>query len=121
MGYVKRRGLRLLVLLTLVLACVAPIASADDPPKGSTWFETYIDEPDGTQLHADVLRPAGLPKDARTPVILSIGPYFNHSGQTGPVGPAEDTSYTPVGSSTGPSGRFFDFVEGSHLLEKGYT
>jgi uncharacterized protein len=99
MGYVRRRSLRLFSLSVLCLACLAPVAAADDPPKGSTWFETYIDVPDGTQLHADVLRPANLPKDAKTPVILSIGPYFNHSGQVGPAGPLEDTSYTPQGSA----------------------
>jgi hypothetical protein len=48
-------------------------------------------------------------------VILSIGPYFNHSGQTGPAGPVEGTSYDPVGASgPQPSDRFKDFVLG-HL------
>src|SRR4051812_37546781 len=120
MGYVRRRSLRLFALSILCLACLAPVATADPPPKGASWFEAYIDEPDGTQLHADVLRPANLPKDAKTPVILSIGPYFNHSGQTGPVGPAEDTPYTPTGAA-GPSARFYDFVNGAKLMEKGYT
>jgi predicted acyl esterase len=54
-------------------------------------------------------------------VILSIGPYFNHSGQTGPAGPVEGTSYDPLGPSTGPSDRFLDFVNGAHLMERGYT
>ena len=97
-----------------------PSAFADQPPPGSTWTETYIQEADGTSLHADVLRPAGLAPNAKTPVILSIGPYFNHSGQTGPAGPAEDTPYTPEGAA-GPSARFFDFVEGADLMKKGYT
>src|SRR5207244_302026 len=47
-----------------------------------------------TVARADVLRPANLPVNAKTPVILSIGPYFNHSGQTGPAGPLENTPYT---------------------------
>jgi predicted acyl esterase len=120
MGYVRRRLVRGLSLTLLALACLAPVAMADDPPKGATWFETYIDEADGTQLHADVLRPANLAKDAKTPVILSIGPYFNHSGQLGPVGAAQGAPYSPA-SNAGPSPRFYDFVEGSKLLEKGYT
>jgi predicted acyl esterase len=66
---------------------------------------------DGTKLHADVLRPAHLPADARTPVILSIGPYFKHSGQTGVLGPAQGTPYTPEGAA-GPSARFYDFING---------
>src|ERR1700759_2617974 len=72
-------------------------------------------------LHADILRPKGYTKTQKTPVILSIGPYFNHSGQTGPAGPAEGTSYDPVGPNAGPSERFQDFVEGSGLLNKGYS
>jgi hypothetical protein len=53
------------------------------------------------------------------PVIVSVGPYFNHSGQTGPAGPIEGTSYDPAGS--GPSARFHDFIEGARLMERGYT
>src|SRR5215467_1008704 len=110
---------------TVLMACVCALAfagaaSADPSPPGSTWHETYIQEADGTSLHADVLRPGDLPGNAKTPVILSIGPYFNHSGQTGPAGPAEDTPYTPVGDA-GPSARFYDFVNGAHLMERGYT
>jgi predicted acyl esterase len=109
----------------LVVALIAAVAAcsnayADPPPPGSDWHEEYITEPDGTQLHADVLRPKGLAPTARTPVILSIGPYFNHSGQTGPLGPAEGTPYTPTGTA-GPSGRFFDFVNGANLMQRGYT
>ena len=41
-------------------------------------------------------------------MILAIGPYFGHAGQTGAVGPVQGTSYDPVGPSTGPSDRFHD-------------
>jgi uncharacterized protein len=101
------------------LALSAP-AKADPPPPGSTWSQASIVEADGTRLHADVLRPSSLPADAKTPVILSIGPYFNHSGQTGPAGPVEGTPYTPTGDA-GPSARFYDFINGAHLMDKGYT
>ena len=53
-------------------------------------------------------------------MIVSIGPYFNHSGQTGPAGPVEGTPYDPTGAA-GPSSRFYDFVNGAHLMERGYT
>ena len=112
------------LVLTLLLAIVPAAAHAapwyDD--AGATHSETFITEPDGTTLHADVLRPKGLPATAKTPVILSIGPYFNHSGQTGPAGPAEDTSYDPIGPD-GPiaSDRFADLVKGAHLMQRGYT
>jgi uncharacterized protein len=108
----------------LLAAAFAPAtaAHAADVPPGATWSQATITEADGTKLHADVLRPSALPADAKTPVILSIGPYFNHSGQTGAAGPvAEDTPYDPTGPVTGPSDRFYDFVTGARLMEKGYT
>src|SRR3954453_18031350 len=88
------------------------------------WTEAWIDSPSGAgvaTLHADVLRPKGYTNADKTPVILSIGPYFNHSGQTGPAGPAEGTHYDPVGPNAGPSERFQDFVEGSGLRKKGHS
>ena len=110
---------RVLLIAIALLLLLAPAAGADAPPPGSTWSEEFITEPDGTTLHADVLRPADLPADAKAPVILSIGPYFNHSGQTGPVGPVEGTSYDPLGG--GPSSRFYDFIEGARVMQRGYT
>src|SRR3954471_15163525 len=95
------------------LASVPAVASAADRPPGATWTQATIPSTDGVQLHADILRPKGLKDTDRTPVILSIGPYFNHAGQTGP----DD----PIGPSTGPSDRFNDFVQGAKIFEKGYT
>jgi predicted acyl esterase len=68
----------LLSVLAVAVLGLAPGAQADPPPPGSTWSQATITEPDGTRLHADVLRPSNLPADARTPVIVSVGPYFNH-------------------------------------------
>jgi putative CocE/NonD family hydrolase len=115
-----RLALRVAVLALAALALLAPAATAAPAPPGSTWSQHYIDEADGTQLHADVLRPANLPADAKTPVILSIGPYFNHSGQTGPAGPVENTPFDPI-TADGPSDRFYDFINGAKVFDKGYT
>ena len=114
-----RRGAALLVVTAALCAAPAAAPAADVPP-GATWSEATIPSADGVQLHADILRPANLPAAAKTPVILSIGPYFGHSGQTGAVGPAQGTSYDPIGPSTGPSDRFLDLVEGGRLMERGY-
>src|SRR5204862_5642496 len=76
---------------------------------------------DGGQFHADILRPKNVPAGTKVPVIRSIGPYFNHSGQTGPAGPAEATSYDPIGPNAGPSDRFLDFVQGAKLMQRGYA
>jgi predicted acyl esterase len=110
----------MLSVVVLALCVFCPAAVAAPPPDHSKWSQHYIDEADGTQLHADVLRPDNLPDDAKTPVILSIGPYFNHSGQTGALGPVEDAPYDPL-TVDGPSDRFYDFINGTKLLEKGYT
>jgi uncharacterized protein len=111
----------LTAILLAVAAAVPATASAADVPPGATWTEATIPSADGVKLHADILRPSHLAASAKTPVILSIGPYFNHSGQTGPAGPVEGTSYDPIGPSTGPSDRFLDFVNGAKLMERGYT
>src|SRR3954465_15185193 len=115
------RGRLTLNALVLAVAMPAGAPHAADVPPGATWTQATIAEADGTRLHADVLRPSALPAGAGTPVILSIGPYFNHSGQTGPAGPAEGTSYDPVGPSSGPSDRFYDFIKGARLMERGYA
>jgi putative CocE/NonD family hydrolase len=77
------------------------------------WTEAYFPSADhsGVQLHADVLRPAHLSARAKTPVILAVGPYFSHAGQTGPEGFTQ----------TGPSGRFADFTSGTDLFARGYS
>ncbi len=112
-------------LLAAVGLAALPAAAAASgyAYKDADWHQATIPSSDGVELHADILRPKGATLDAqhRTPVILSIGPYFNHSGQVGPAGPVEGTSYDPVGPSDGPSERFQDFVDGTGLLEKGYT
>jgi predicted acyl esterase len=109
-----------LLALSVAAAVLVPASSAlaapTFTPKNATWTQTYITEPDGTKLHADVLRPKGLTDADKTPVIVSIGPYFNHSGQEGAV-----DDYEPVDKGTGPSNRFQDFVEGGQLMERGYT
>jgi predicted acyl esterase len=72
----------------------------------------YFDTPVG-RLHADVFRPAQLPADAKTPVIITVSPYTNHSGST--------VTDPPDFQGSGPNPRFFDFVEGAQLMERGYT
>jgi uncharacterized protein len=103
-------------------AQAAPAAAADTPitheenprvPEGAAWTEAYFPSADGGDvvLHADVLRPAHLPAEAKTPVIVSVGPYFAHAGQTDPEG----------WDRVGPSARFQDFIDGADLMARGYT
>src|SRR5919108_5058781 len=83
------------VMYRFALAVVLSVASLVAIPAAAgasgvaypdaDWSEAWIPSSDGVTLHADVLRPKGA--TAKTPVIVSIGPYFNHSGQTGPAGP----------------------------------
>jgi pimeloyl-ACP methyl ester carboxylesterase len=113
---------RLISFFVVALLAALPASAGAAPvPEGAEWTEATIASSDGVKLHADILRPKDMPAGTKTPVILSIGPYFNHAGQTGAVGPVEGTSYDPVGPSEGPSDRFLDLVEGAKLMERGYT
>jgi putative CocE/NonD family hydrolase len=104
---------------TAATAAPAPVQAGvtheENPrvPEGAVWTEAYFPSADrsGVELHADVLRPANLSPRAKTPVILAVGPYFSHAGQTGPEGWTE----------TGPSSRFADFTSGTDLFARGYT
>ncbi|WFE53264.1 CocE/NonD family hydrolase [Micromonospora sp. WMMD1155] len=110
---------------TLVSAHAAEkpaVATATDPvtheenervPEGAAWTQHYFPSSDrsGVELHADVLLPENLPLGKKVPVILSVGPYFGHAGETSP----EDHEHT------GPSARFSDLIEGGRLLERGYA
>ncbi len=103
--------MRRLLLSLLALTLLAPAtASAADPPPGSKWREEYFKTKDGVTLHADVLRPKQLADEVRTPVLLTVSPYTNHSGQV-----------VPDGSTSGPSPRFNDFLAEGKVFEKGYT
>src|SRR4051812_24250213 len=76
-----------LVLSAAVLAATPALAGASGVAyPDADWSEAWISSSDGVTLHADVLRPKGATSATKTPVVLSIGPYFNHSGQTGPAG-----------------------------------
>jgi predicted acyl esterase len=94
----------------IVALALAPAAYADNT---FTATNAYIPTSDPTiTLHADVLRPKGLPADAKTGVILSIGPYFNHAHQTA-------TDYDPTHNSV--STRFDDLINDGRIFERGYT
>lgn len=108
---------RLAVLLAAVvvpMAVGAPGLAVAAVPEGAEWTQAWIDEADGTQLHVDVLRPKGLPADAKTPVIAIVSPYLGHAKAGESV--AGDPTATP-----GPSPRFNDLIEGAKLFERGYT
>lgn len=105
----RRTTVLALALVTLLVG--APSASAG-PRDDADYTEHYFPAGDGiTMLHADVLRPKGLPEDAKTPVIMTVSPYFNHAGST--------IDYDPF--AEGPNERFYDFLDLTRVLEDGYT
>lgn len=74
--------------------------------------EFFFPGADGVQqLHADVLRPKGSSLDVPMPVVLAVSPYVNHNGST------TDTDL----SGTGPNPRFFDFLDLTGAMTRGYT
>jgi predicted acyl esterase len=93
--------MRLALLFVLLLLLCPAAALAAEPYPGSVWTEEYFASGDGTRLHADVLRPAHLPKNAKTPVIVTVSPYTAHTD--------------------GPSDRFYDFLALTKVIERGYT
>ncbi|MGS2809877.1 CocE/NonD family hydrolase [Nocardia sp. MW-W600-9] len=63
--------------VALVLGMAAPV-SAEPVNVAFQWTQDYLTAPDGTRLHADILRPSGLADDVRTPVLLTASPYRAH-------------------------------------------
>jgi hypothetical protein len=103
---------RLLPLMAvLAAAALSPAPALADVPENADYSEAYIETAGEPTLHADVLRPKGLKETDKTPVILSIGPYFGH---------AEDPT-APNLTATPPSDRFDDLLEGGTVFERGYT
>ena len=106
--------MRRLLLTAALLLLALPATALAEPPEGSVWTEDYIESGErsdgGPTLHADVFRPEGMADDVKTPVLLVVSPYTNHSG--GPADPDPNER---------PSSRFNDFVEEAGLMERGYT
>lgn len=95
------------VVLALVMAI--PSSAVAAPRPDADYTEAYFSSGDGsTTLHADILRPKGLRKTARTPVILTVSPYFIHGDMADPSDP-------------GPNERFYDFLNVTDILAQGYT
>jgi predicted acyl esterase len=110
-----------LALSTLFAATSAHAAQTWWQADGASYTQAYIPSSGGVMLHADILRPADLAPGAKTPVILSIGPYFNHSGQTSVAGGYDAVGGGPNATFAQPSNRFQDFVDGTQLIKQGYT
>lgn len=109
------RSLRVALLALIALsACAAPAAAG--LPANADWKEYYIKDslpyPAGQPtLHADLLTPKGAPAGTKFPVIVSVGPYFNHSGSTMLETPDED----------GPQLRWNDLIQDGKVFERGYA
>ena len=107
------RRSRLLLLACCLAVLAGPAAASAAPvPANADYSEEYFLTKDGVKLHADVLRPKGLAPTDKTPVVLTVSPYTNHSNQAA-------TDVDPTAS--GPSARFYDLLEGAKLLDRGYT
>lgn len=97
-----------LIGIVLFAQFMVPSPASAAPTPDADRFEIFFPAGDGlTMLHADVLRPKGLGRDVRTPVVMTVGPYFN---------PNDFVSAT----ETGPQ-RFYDFLDLTDILQKGYS
>ena len=102
------RGCKWLGTALAVALTMAPSAQADTLAGARPAEEMRFPSPDGTMLHADVFRPAHLATDARTPVIIDVGPYFTQEPGGDPTG--ESPRVVPVQRP------LFEMA-----LERGYT
>ena len=100
------------LLIALALLGGLPVSPASALPReDADHYEYYFTSYDGVnKLHADVLRPKGVPMDVPQPVILTVSPYTNHAPES--FGDED---------GTGPAPRFYDFLDLSGALSQGYT
>ena len=84
-------------------------------------MDRRIKEADGTKLHADVLRPKGLPASAKTPGDPLDRALLQPLGPDRPGRSRRGHAVRPGRDRAGPSDRFYDFVEGAQLMQRGYT
>ncbi|WP_405498424.1 CocE/NonD family hydrolase [Nocardia sp. NBC_00511] len=66
------------VVCALLVAGVVAVPGQAGADAQFQWREEFITSPDGTRLHVDVLRPAGIADDVRTPVVMTVSPYRAH-------------------------------------------
>ena len=89
-----RTRLAALLIAAACLGCAGTASAA--VPEGFSYEQTYIKSADGTELHADVMKPADLAPGERTPVLMVVSPYaahgFTHPGGTGAL---EEPPYYP--------------------------
>jgi predicted acyl esterase len=118
-------------LLTGLLVAGGLLAFAPAPPQGprdaavgqqqgpvytgAQYREEYIETLDPQRdttlrLHADLLRSDEVSWSRQQPVVLVVSPYTNHSGV---LFDGED--------GNGPNPRFYDFLDVTGALDRGYT
>lgn len=86
-----------------------PSAGVAGPHPDARHSEAYFPSADGrTMLHADILRPFGVRPSTPTPVIMTVSPYLN-----------QGTGISPLDER--PDERFYDFLDVTKVLERGYT
>jgi uncharacterized protein len=113
------KTLRLLAI-ALLAALVLPATSSADVPKGADWTQKIIETDGEPTLHVDVFRPKGFTDAQKTPVILAIGPYFGHGGQSTPDVDPTGFALDQPGTNR-PSNRFDDMIEGAKVFDRGYS
>ncbi len=94
-------------IAAIIVCLLAPITASAVERGDADYSEVYFPGGDElTTLHATVMRPSGYPASKRTPVLVTVSPYFT----TGDLRAAGD----------GPA-RFDDFLDLSEILARGYT
>ena len=100
------------LLAALAVAAALPASALAEVPRNADWTEDYIETEGQPTLHVDVLKPKGTPENAKLPAIVSVGPYFAHSGST---------PDNPDPLNDGPTLRWRDLIEDGKVFERGYA
>ena len=100
--------------MRILLACIAallvlPAAAVAEVPDDATWTEDYIVTPGQPTLHVDILKPKDAEPGVKLPAIVSVGPYFGHSGSPD----------APDPTAQGPVLRWKDLIEEAKIFERG--
>jgi predicted acyl esterase len=103
--------MRLPLACTAALLLLLPATAAAEVPSDADWSEDYIVTPGQPTLHVDVLKPKGAEPGTKLPAIVSVGPYFGHSGSPDAPNP----------TAQGPVLRWQDLIEGAKIFQRGYA
>jgi predicted acyl esterase len=100
-----------LPLVVCIAALLFPAVASAEVPPDADWSEDYIVTPGQPTLHVDILKPKNAEPGVKLPAIVSVGPYFGHTGSPD----------SPNPTAQGPVLRWQDLIEEAKIFQRGYA